>query len=329
MDYISLMKELKSEVKSEGLLDKAPKRGAIEIAIVFSAFVITLFLSGKIPTILNALMMVVVMLRATYVAHDLIHNQYFSKKTDLRISYFFGNVVLGLSANWWKHIHNVLHHTYSNIASKDEDVQAIGGAFAGRRNWGEFFHTYQHIFYWFLLPFITVSFLHQTVKFGLENKKYQDLFFVALHFAIPYYIYTTSTEPLLFLLTMYGIYGFMFGLVIMTNHYGCEIIEDDEADKGIAWLDLQTRTSRNVIGGFIIHFIYGGLNTQIEHHLFPKAPRFYLLEVAKITKEFCNKNHITYYETSPFQAYKEIYLNLAGKGQATLDRMFASRGLLA
>lgn len=326
-NYDSLLKDLTTKVKEEGLLDKKPIRGSIEMIIVLSAFVFTLSLVDKIDPILNALMMVIVMLRSTYVAHDLVHSQYFSRKLNLKFSLIYGNFILGLSINWWKYAHNTLHHTYSNIASKDEDIKAIGGAFAGRRNWGSFFHDNQHILYWFLLPLIIVSFLQQSIVYCTAKKKIVDLLIIMGHFLIPYYIYITSPdEALLFLAIMYGVYGFIFGLVIMTNHYGCEVIEDDVA-KDIKWLDLQTRTSRNVKGGSLIHFIYGGLNTQIEHHIFPKAPRFNLLKIAKITKEFCLEHHITYYETSPLQAYVEVYQELAGNGQETKKRMYESRGL--
>lgn len=326
MDYNNLLKELSAKVQKEGLLAKSPIRGAFEMAIVFSALILSLSLVGEINPILNALMMVLVMLRSTYVAHDLVHGQYFSRKLNLKFSLIYGNFILGLSANWWKYAHNVLHHTYSNIASKDEDIQAIGGAFAGRRNWISLFHDNQHILYWFLLPFIITSFLYQSISYCINKKKIIDLIAVVSHFLIPAYIWMHSGEALLFLAVMYGVYGFIFGLVIMTNHYGCEVIEDDVA-KDITWLDLQTRTSRNVKGGLFIHFIYGGLNTQIEHHIFPKAPRFNLLKIAKITKDFCRENNVTYYETSPFQAYKEVYQELAGNGQGTKERMVASRGL--
>lgn len=325
-NYDSLLKELTNKVKQEGLLDKRPIRGIFEMIIVLSALAFTLFLVGKIDPILNALMMVVVMLRSTYVAHDLVHGQYFSRKLNLQLSLIYGNFILGLSVNWWKYAHNALHHTYSNIASKDEDIQAIGGAFAGQRNWSNFFHDNQHILYWFLLPLITFSFLYQSITYCLQKKKIIDLLVISTHFLIPYYIFSISSEAILFLVVMYGVYGFMFGLVIMTNHYGCEVIDDEQA-KDIAWLDLQTRTSRNVKGGALIHFIYGGLNTQVEHHIFPKAPRFNLLKIAKITKEFCLENHITYYETTPLQAYKEVYQELAGNGKETKERMYNSRGL--
>jgi fatty acid desaturase len=328
--YNQLMLELKQKVSNAGLLRKAPTRGAIEILIVFSAFLITLFLVGEINPFLNALMMILVMIRSTYVAHDLIHNQYFSKHTDRQFSYFFGNFVLGLSANWWRYAHNLLHHIYTNVRSKDEDIKAVGGVFVGKRDWGSLFHNNQKYLYWLLLPFLSLSFLYQTLWFSIKHKRWIELLIVFAHFLIPLYIYVTlanSNDCIIFLATMYLGYGTFLGLVVITNHIGCEVIEDEESKQGIPWLDIQTRTSRNIRGGAFIHFICGGLNTQVEHHLFPKAPRFYLLRVAKITEQFCKENHITYYSTTLREAYKEIYEELEGNGHKTRERMKATRGL--
>jgi fatty acid desaturase len=71
-------------------------------------------------------------------------------------------------------------------------------------------------------------------------------------------------------------------------------------------MELQMRTSRSLIGGTFVHWFYGGLNTQIEHHLFPKAPRFNLLKVQKMTRKFAKKHKIAYFETTPIQAYVQI-----------------------
>jgi fatty acid desaturase len=71
------------------------------------------------------------------------------------------------------------------------------------------------------------------------------------------------------------------------------------------------RTSRSLFaeshfGGLLIHWFYGGLNTQIEHHLFPKAPRFNLLKIQNMTREFAKKHNINYFETTPIEAYIQI-----------------------
>jgi fatty acid desaturase len=94
-----------------------------------------------------------------------------------------------------------------------------------------------------------------------------------------------------------------FGFI--TNHLGCETFEEEEGKK-LSWMELQMRTSRSLTGGIFVHWFYGGLNTQIEHHLFPKAPRFNLLKVQKMTKHFAKAHNIPYFETTPVAAYVQI-----------------------
>ncbi len=94
-----------------------------------------------------------------------------------------------------------------------------------------------------------------------------------------------------------------FGFI--TNHLGCEVFDETEGKK-LSWLELQMRTSRSLKGGVIVHWFYGGLNTQIEHHLFPKAPRFNLLKVQNMTRKFAKENNLKYFETTPIEAYIQI-----------------------
>jgi fatty acid desaturase len=97
--------------------------------------------------------------------------------------------------------------------------------------------------------------------------------------------------------------------VFMVNHVGMEIIDGTKV-KEYSWLDLQTRTSRNILGWSIIHHVFGGLNKQIEHHLFPQASRYNIVAIAQITKTFCKEKNIKYHDVSFITSMKEIYNTL-------------------
>ncbi len=106
-------------------------------------------------------------------------------------------------------------------------------------------------------------------------------------------------------LTLNLVLSIWLSLGFITNHLGCEVFDLDESEK-LSWMELQMRTSRSLKGGLFVHWFYGGLNTQIEHHLFPKAPRFNLLKVQKMTRDFARKHNMKYFETTPFEAYMQI-----------------------
>ena len=306
-----LFNEFTQEMKEKGLLDKTPIRGAFEIALELSGYALFLYFLADVSPIVAGLFWVLLTVRSTYIVHDLLHRQYFSRKLGNRLGLIFGNVALGLSGKWWDREHNVMHHTYCNSAEKDGDVQGFGGAIIGKHDFFKFLHRHQHIVFYALLPVIYFSFLFQSYKFVFEKKNWTELLFLLFHFALPaYVIWTLSTADAFIVIAIHYLgYGFALAMVTITNHIGLPIVFGDDY-KDMSWMELQTKGSRNVNGGLFIHYVYGGLNTQIEHHVFPQASRFQLLKVAKHLEKFCNDNGFVYYSTSPWQAYKEIYVYL-------------------
>jgi fatty acid desaturase len=97
--------------------------------------------------------------------------------------------------------------------------------------------------------------------------------------------------------------GLYLGSIFAPNHKGMTII-DKESDLG--FLYRQVVTARNVKGRPVTDFWYGGLNYQIEHHLFPSMPRNRLREAQCLIKAFCQEHAIPYYETSMLRSYQEI-----------------------
>jgi fatty acid desaturase len=100
--------------------------------------------------------------------------------------------------------------------------------------------------------------------------------------------------------------GYYMGLVFAPNHKGMYIVPENEEVK---WYH-QIVCTRNLFSTpFTFHFM-GGLDFQIEHHLFPNMPRINYPQAAPYVKEFCKKNNLEYYETSWWQSMKEIFTAL-------------------
>jgi fatty acid desaturase len=93
-------------------------------------------------------------------------------------------------------------------------------------------------------------------------------------------------------------------MIFAPNHKGLPIFGKDEAP---SYAYRQIITSRNIRPHFITDFFYGGLNYQIEHHLFPVMPRARLKKVRELVKEFCSQEGIPYQETSFLGSFREIY----------------------
>jgi fatty acid desaturase len=114
-------------------------------------------------------------------------------------------------------------------------------------------------------------------------------------------------QALLFIAVHRGLFGTYMVSIFAPNHKAMPLLERDSK---VDFLRRQVLTSRNVIAHPITDFWYGGLNYQIEHHLFPRLPRNKLREAQPIIRGFCLDHSIAYHETSVFQSYKEILQHL-------------------
>jgi fatty acid desaturase len=116
-------------------------------------------------------------------------------------------------------------------------------------------------------------------------------------------VFLDGWHILYFVLIHQAVFGLILGSAFAPNHKGMLMVgEDDDMD----FLRRQVLTARNVQGHPFTDFWYGGLNYQIEHHLFPNMPRNNLKEAQKIVKAFCEDHSIAYYETNIVQSVKEI-----------------------
>jgi len=252
----------------------------------------------------------VIFTRAVFVSHDILHLQYFkSKSLSFKLSYPFSALIISNSSSWWDFKHNVNHHTWCNVVEKDEDIWALDGAFTpNNKGNSPFIKKYKHIIFWGAMFFMYPAFIAQSYSFVLKRKLYGEFALMLLHWPLIWgtiFYFLPLTDAFIVLATLNFILSPWLAFGFITNHLGCEVFDYEEG-KTFSWMELQMRTSRSLKGGFLVHWFYGGLNTQIEHHLFPKAPRFNLLKVQNMTREFAKKHNIVYFETTPLTAYVQI-----------------------
>lgn len=300
---------LKSQVRQAGLLERVPVRGSIEMIAVIISIVIALFTAPHWNPILLGLFLTLVFTRSVFVSHDILHTQYFKDKSlSKKLSYPFSAFILSNSSSWWDFKHNINHHTYCNIVEKDVDILALDGAFTPNKGNSPFIKKYKFIIFWGAMFFMFPAFIVQSYYFVIKRKLWGELGLMLLHWPLIWgtLIYQIGAfDTLIVALTLNFVLSPWLAFGFITNHLGCETFNQEEA-KNFSWMELQMRGSRSLKGGFLVHWFYGGLNTQIEHHLFPKAPRFTLLKVQKMTKDFAILHNIPYFETSPLGAYIQI-----------------------
>ncbi len=317
--YPDNFNELKAQVRAAGLLDRVPVRGTIEMIATLLSMALVFYIAVNWSTFVGESMwaaaglgffMTIIFTRAVFISHDILHTQYFKNKSlSFKLSYPFAAFILSNSSSWWDFKHNVNHHTWCNVPEKDEDILAMDGAFApghkGNKGW---LKATKYLVFWGAMFFMYPAFIVQSYNFAIKRGKWGELFLMLMHWPIVwgviFYFLPFSDAIVVFLTLNFTLSPWLaFGFI--TNHLGCEVFDKETGEK-LSWMELQMRTSRSLSGGSFVHWFYGGLNTQIEHHLFPKAPRFNLLKVQKMTKEFAQKHGLKYFETSPIEAYVQI-----------------------
>jgi len=108
-----------------------------------------------------------------------------------------------------------------------------------------------------------------------------------------------------------AVFGLYMGASFAPNHKGMPVLPKDSK---VDFLRRQVLTSRNIRGGWYMNIFMGGLNYQIEHHLFPSMPRPHLKRAREITKEYCQSKNILYTEANVLESYAIViaYLNRVG-----------------
>ena len=114
-------------------------------------------------------------------------------------------------------------------------------------------------------------------------------------------------HALAFIAVHQGLFGLYLGCSFAPNHKGMPVLsEDDRTD----YLRRQVLTSRNVRGGWLTDNMLGGLNYQIEHHLFPSMPRPHLRHAQPIVRRFCDAHGIPYSQTGLLRSYRLVLEHL-------------------
>lgn len=312
---------LKRQVKSAGLLEPRPGYYWLKTIIAIGGLVLGSFVALWAPNwwilLADAVFMGIASTQIALLAHDIGHKQgYRGRRTNRVARSIFGNVLLGISHSWWNDKHNQ-HHATPNHVDMDPDIQFPMLVFsadqiASRRRWFRPLIAVQAFVLAFLLPFQAanmriISFQHLFTPEAQRPWLQGALFLV--HFASYVLLLYLIGWPwaLPFALVHQGVFGLYNSSVFASNHKGMPLVEEG---KRLDFLHEQVLTSRNVLGHPAMDFWYGGLNYQIEHHLFPTMPRCNLRKAQPIVEDFCREIGLEYHATGLFASYREVFSHL-------------------
>lgn len=315
-------------VKGQGLLDRrydwyarAVAVNALALAGVVTAVVL---IGDSWWTLLLAPLLAVFSARTAFIGHDAGHAQITGNKAAGRaIGLIHGNLLLGMSYSWWNHKHN-RHHAHPNHIDKDPDVAADVLVFTGEQAQHRtgFRHWLTRNQAWLFFPLTLLEGIALKIH-GFRDLRRQppgeravEAVLLVSHVAGYATLLLTSMsvgKALAFAALHQALFGLHLGLSFAPNHKGMEMPDPN----GEPWghLRRQVLTSRNIRGGAVTDWFLGGLNYQIEHHLFPSMPRPHLRLAQPLVRAHCRELGIPYTETGLVDSYRQALSHLHEVGE--------------
>jgi linoleoyl-CoA desaturase len=258
------------------------------------------------------------------VCHDAIHKAYSSNAKVNEVFSFVFNLI-GASPYVWNICHNVVHHTYTNIAGHDEDIDVAPGLirFSDAETVNKV-QRYQHYYAFLLYSFAMLSWVFRKdykkffqKKIGEHVMSHPKIEYFRLFFYKAIYYFLFIALPLMVMnvtwwqfiigfLVMQFTQGLVLGLVFQLAHVveGTSFpLPNAQGNIEEAWAEHQLSTTANfAVNSKLAGFLCGGLNRQIEHHLFPKICHIHYPAIGELVKQTAAEFNLPYIESPTFGA---------------------------
>ena len=301
--------ELSSRIKDAGLLSRRPGYYVAKIgltsALLVAGWTVFVLLGETWWQLATAIVLGIAFTQVAFLGHDAGHKQIVrTRRGSYVLGLLHGNLAVGLSYGWWVDKHN-RHHAHPNEIGSDPDIGTGALVFipgAARRHRLTRLLTRAQAYLFFPLLLLEGLNLHVAGLLALPKRpgkaRWLEGALLLAHVAgylTLVLVVLTPPQALAFVALQQGVFGFYMGCSFAPNHKGMPLLSpDDELD----YLRRQVLTSRNIRGGRFVDFVFGGLNYQIEHHLFPSMPRPNLRRAQALVRQFCQERQIPYAETS-------------------------------
>jgi fatty acid desaturase len=319
--------ELSRQVKQAGLMERRSAYYAwkivLTIAMLAAGWTAFVVVGDSWWQLAVAVFLAVVFTQIGFLGHDAGHRQMFSTR---RASYVAGillaNLGIGLSYGWWVDKHN-RHHAHPNQEGADPDIAISTLAFTSARARASrgaarlVFRCQAYLFFPMLL--LEAVSLHVASARALTSRAARRrswegslITIHAMGYLTVVFLVLSPVKAVVFMIVQQGLFGLYLGCSFAPNHKGMPVLDaGDRSD----FLRRQVLTSRNVRGGWLTDFALGGLNYQIEHHLFPSMPRPNLRRSQPMIERFCRQRGIPYCQSSLIGSYTQAlrHLNAVGR----------------
>jgi fatty acid desaturase len=310
-----------------GLLDRRPGYYGVKITATvlafFAGWALLVIVGNSWAALAVAPLVGVLFTQLGFISHDAGHNQVFrSRRRNRMLGLTMGNVLTGLSFGWWVPKHNA-HHANPNDVGRDPDIGG-GAALASPdeprgRGVAAWLERWQAPLF-FPLMLLRSTGMHVLGIRRLVRRRDRacgvEALLIVLHAALYLTVVLWVLSPLkalAFIAIQQAVFSLYLGISFAPNHKAMPIIESGST---AGYARRQVITARNISGGWFITFMLGGLDRQIEHHLFPSMPRPNLGRVQGLVRDFCITADLGYSEESFAESFRQIMHHLSEAGAA-------------
>lgn len=294
------------------------KAAALVTAFLFLYIHLVFFTPAVFWSVVESVLLGIVVAGIGFnIMHDGAHGS-FSRYKWLNTAAAFSLNVLGGSSFMWNVKHNVIHHAYTNIDGVDDDIDIQPWLRMSSTQPKLAMHRYQHVYFWFLYALLYILwvfvldfqkyFKRKVGAMPLKKMSFSDhlifwsfkLFYVFLFLVIP--IYTVGFISwlvgfLIFTLVAGFVLSIVFQLAHTVEHTHFPVPHEETGKLDDEWAIHQLKTTANFAPrNKFISWLVGGLNFQIEHHLFPKVSHIHYANLRRIIKQACQEYNVPYIE---------------------------------
>jgi fatty acid desaturase len=293
--------------------------------IILAAWVLAfIWIGDSWWQLVTAGVLAIIMAQLAFLGHDAAHRQIFkSGRWNDWTSLIIANLLVGISYGWWRSKHN-RHHANPNKVGVDPDV-AVGVIAMtpeqATRERGRLMRWLVSHQGWYFFPVLMLEGLslrsegfRRVVKLGPVERRWVEFTLLMVRlggFVALVFLVLPPGKAVAFIAVELAVFGFYLGSSFAPNHIGMPLISPRLK---LDFLRRQVLMSRNVSGGRLMAMLMGGLNYQIEHHLFPSMARPALRKVQPLVAAYCAAEGVPYTRMTLWQSYRVVirYLNSVG-----------------
>jgi fatty acid desaturase len=286
-EHIASFRKLRIQLEQEGWFNRSIFWELFYILEVYSLAVGGTWLALTGHPILAVLAIGLAMQQGGWTGHDYQHGRgdycwWIGRFTACGLNAF--------SPNWWSQKHNT-HHAWPNMHGVDEDIanDPVFHLWIPQKNKDVFIRKYQHYYFFPVCCFLYASWRLQSAQWAWEKREWFHLSLMCfdyywLLFILPIHVSIASI--------LLG--GFLVGVIVTATHQSEELFQNNP-DAPYDFIRYQFETTRNALtNNPFVNFIWGGMQYQLEHHLFPTMPKYYYAALVPRIQAWARENKLPY-----------------------------------